>query len=328
METEDGGLARRSNTHAKKKEPKTPTVAFLLSNFRLFILKATQLYLRHPLKLFKPISYDALFYLRMIDKYNSGVNKNKRYSKNTIINNIITNNSLCVVFRAARKNGFSTLYDKVLPPLVANSISGTILFTTYLTLNKMNCDLPFFNGFASGIVNNFVNTPLQNFYVNKIINNQAEVIDLHKNNGSLIKYIISNFDKDSARSRSAHGNKRHVMLLAYAREGLAYATYFSLFERLNKKERGVWNTLSAGLLATVSLQLIKHPLSKLESIMHNFEVSSYRDVRRSINELKLLEKKSTLAILYQGFFRNTLSYLPSMTTTLILLDYLREITNN
>ena len=310
-----------------KKQHTTPTLAFLLSNFRLFIFKATQLYLRHPLKLFKPIKYDTLFYLRIVDKYHAGLKKSSRYSNNMFINNLITNNSLCVIYRSIKTNGLSTLYDKVLPPLLANSISGTVLFTTYLTLNKMNSDLLFVNGFVSGIVNTFVNTPLQNFYNNKIINNEPKILELHKNNKSLIKYVITNFNKEDFKSNINTINKKQVMRLLYLREGLSYATYFSVFEKLNDKNKNVWNTLTSGIFATVSLQIVNYPLTRVESIMTNFNVNSYKDFSKSLNELKLFEKRSVTRILYQGFLRNTISNLPSMTTTLILLYYLIYFNN-
>lgn len=317
-----------TTSDGKKKNASTPTVAFLLSNFRVFIFKSTQLYLRHPFKLFKPIKYDTLFYLRIVDSHSRGANKGNMYSRNSIINNVLANNSLCVVYRSVKMNGFSALYDKVLPPLIANSISGTVLFSSYLTLNKLNPESVFFNGVFSGVANNLVNTPLENFYKNKIINNESTLIELHKNNKSLIKYVFANFTRQNIKSAYPPGIRNHLLSLVYLREGFSYGTYFSVFEKVNEKGKNVWNTLAAGMLATVSLQLLNYPLHRLETIVTNFGVENKKTLRKAFEALKLLEKKSVTRILYQGFLKNTLSYLPSMTTTLILLDYLRDVTRN
>ncbi|XBW36441.1 hypothetical protein QEN19_002019 [Hanseniaspora menglaensis] len=314
-----------------KKKPKNTLQALLLSNFRLFIFKSTQIYLKNPLKLFKPTKYDTFFYLRVIDNYQHQLHNKQLYAKNVIINNIITNNSLCVIYRSIKVNGLKTIYDKVLPPLIANSISGTILFTTYLTIDKFNSGSVFFNGFVSGIVNTAVTRPLENFYKHKIIANQKEIIDLHKKNKSFIKYIYQNFDKASTLNSFKPGTEKQLLKLIYLREGLSYGIYFHVFESFKeseKSEKSVWKTLSAGLLATGSLQLLNYPLTRLESIINNFGTKNLKSFAKAVDEIKMLEKRSTVSIFYQGFLKNTVSYMPSMTLTLLLLDYLRDTTYN
>ena len=153
-----------------ERRPKTaPEIGFLISSFRLLVYKTTQLYLRNPLKLFKPVKYDTLYFLRIIDNHQSVVNQ-RRFVKNNLLNNIIQNNSLCVIYRTVKMSGLKTVYDKILPPLIANTVSGTVLFTTYLTLDRFQLYSSIINRFVATMVKNSINTPFENFYSNKLYN--------------------------------------------------------------------------------------------------------------------------------------------------------------
>ncbi|SGZ40996.1 uncharacterized protein HGUI_03196 [Hanseniaspora guilliermondii] len=309
-------LERRSKT--------APEIAFLVSSFRLAIFKTTQLYLRNPLKIFKPVKYDTLYFLRVIDNHQSKITS-KRFANNNILNNIIQNNSLCVIYRSIKASGFKTIYDKILPPFVANTVSGTVLFTTYLTLDRLNYFSSFTNGFLAGIVNNAINTPLENFYNNKILNNQKRVIAIHQNGGSLLKYIYENLDRNSLKNHSI--SAKFLFPYVYLKEGLSYGAYFYVFEIFKADKERMWDVLRSGVYAAISLQLVNHPMRNLDRFSRHHRITSLADFIKTLKSAKLVNRESYTKLLYKGFVKDCLFTLPTMTGTLILLDYLRSITN-
>lgn len=314
-----------NDIHNLERRPKTaPEIGFLISSFRLLIYKTTQLYLRNPLKLFKPIKYDTLYFLRIIDNHQSVVNT-RRFAKNNLLNNIIQNNSLCVIYRTVKMSGLKTVYDKILPPLIANTVSGTVLFTTYLILDKFQLYPSFVNGFVAGIVNNAVNTPLENFYTNKILNNQKQIIDIHQNNGSLLKYIYANVDRKSLTNHSRSAN--FLFPYVYLKEGLSYGLYFYVFEKFRKDDDSMWNVLKSGVYATLALHSVNHPMKRLDMFSRTHGVTSLGQFFGTLKNVRLIKNESYFNILYKGFVKDCLYTLPSMTGTLLLLDYLRSITN-
>lgn len=311
-------------SNLEKRSKTAPEIAFLVSSFRLAIFKTTQLYLRNPLKLFKPVKYDTLYFLRLIDNHQSTTN-NKRFAKHHLLNNIIQNNSLCVVYRSVKILGFKAIYDKILPPLVANIACGTALFTTYLTLDNLNYFSSFSNGFLSGIVNNAINTPLENFYNNKILNDQKKVIDIHQNNGSLLRYIYDNLDKNSIKNHSI--SAKFLFPYVYLREGLSYGAYFYVFEKLGAGKEGLWDKLRSGIFATIALQSVNYPMKTFEQFNRHHGIISFPEFMRTFKNAKLIKGESYPGMLYKGFAKNCLFKIPTMTGTLILLDYLRSITH-
>lgn len=315
-----------NNASTVEKRSKTaPEIGFLVSSFRLAIFKTTQIYLRDPLKLFKPAKYDTLYFLRLIDNHQSTIKKKKGFAKNSLLNNIIQNNSLCVVYRSVKVSGIKAIYDKMLPPLVANIACGTALFTTYLTLDNLSFFGSFSNGFLAGIVNNAVNSPLENFYNNKILNNEQKVIGIHENNGSLLKYIYNNLDKNSLKNHNI--SAKFLFPYVYLREGLSYGAYFYVFEKFGADKEALWDKLRSGILATISLQSISYPMKNMELFSRHHRIASLTEFIGTFKNVKLTTGELYSSMLYKGFANNCLFKLPTMTGTLLLLDYLRSITN-
>ena len=314
-----------TDIHTLDGRPKTASeLGFLLSSFRFAIYKTTQLYLRHPLKLFKPVKYDTLYFLRIIDNHQSAVDS-RRFSSNRLLNNIIQNNSLCVIYRTIKMSGLKTVYDKILPPLVANTVSGTILFSTYLTLDKFQLYSSFSNGVLAGLLNNAVNTPLENFYNNKILNNEKEIIEIHKKNKSLLRYIYKNINKESLMNHSP--SAKFLFPYVYLKEGLSYGVYFYVFEKFRKDNGNMWNVLKSGVLATISLQMINHPMKRLDAFSRHHSITGLKQFFITLRNVSVIKNQSYFNILYKNFVNDCFYKLPSMTGTLILLDYLRSITD-
>ncbi|OZJ02261.1 hypothetical protein BZG36_04698 [Bifiguratus adelaidae] len=88
---------------------------------RSLILQSFQLFYRAPVKLFRPLRVDYLAVARAIMPVNT---TNKRFS--------LRYSSLGVLTYAIKAKGWSFVPKQILPPLVANTLIGTILYTTYI----------------------------------------------------------------------------------------------------------------------------------------------------------------------------------------------------
>lgn len=95
------------------------------AGIRAVLYQIQTLYLRTPVKLFRPSRFDYLAYVREIANKNGNLDK-RPYS-------IRTHSSIGMLVNVIRKEGWKFIPDQVLPPLVANLITGVILYGTYLT---------------------------------------------------------------------------------------------------------------------------------------------------------------------------------------------------
>ena len=92
---------------------------------RALIYQLQSIYLRTPIKLFRPSRFDYLAYVRALaNKHDNIENKPYRF---------MTHSSLGMVINVVRKQGWKFIPDQILPPLIANSATGVILYATYLT---------------------------------------------------------------------------------------------------------------------------------------------------------------------------------------------------
>lgn len=101
------------------------TVTVSTAGIRALVYQVQSLYLRTPVKLFRPSRFDYLAYVRAIaDKHDAITIKPWKFS---------THSSIGMLINAVKKEGWKFIPDQVLPPLVANSATGLILYGTYLS---------------------------------------------------------------------------------------------------------------------------------------------------------------------------------------------------
>ncbi|KAM3160201.1 hypothetical protein ACU8KH_06538 [Lachancea thermotolerans] len=108
---------------------------------RSMVYQLTSFYLRTPVKLFRPARFDYLHYLRVLlvgeDKAQTHIEKapRSRFSKfwNPRYFYYLENSSIGLLTKGLNKYGWKVIPERVLPPLVANSVAGVVLYTTYLT---------------------------------------------------------------------------------------------------------------------------------------------------------------------------------------------------
>lgn len=101
------------------------TVSLSTAGMRALIYQIQALYLRTPVKLFRPSRFDYMVYVReLADKHDNILSKPYRFR---------THSTLGMIVGVLKKEGWKFIPDQMLPPLIANSATGVILYGTYLT---------------------------------------------------------------------------------------------------------------------------------------------------------------------------------------------------
>lgn len=160
-------------------------VSISSAGVRALFLQLQTLYLRTPVKLFRPSRFDYMVYVREQVSLKSDIlSKPYRFH---------THSGLALLTRAVRDNGWKFIPDHILPPLIANSATGLILYTTYLnTLDVFDSrrhknDAPHSRnhkvyatwdtwraGFIAGAVQSFVAAPLDAIYSRLTLSDRLE----------------------------------------------------------------------------------------------------------------------------------------------------------
>lgn len=91
---------------------------------RALVYQLQALYLRTPVKLFRPSRFDYMIYVReLANKHDNILSKPYRFH---------THSTLGMFYSVLKKEGWKFIPDQMLPPLIANSATGVILYGTYL----------------------------------------------------------------------------------------------------------------------------------------------------------------------------------------------------
>lgn len=107
-------------------------VSLSTAGIRALLYQLQALYLRTPVKLFRPSRFDYLAFVREIANKNDDLSS-KPYK-------FRTHSSIGMLVNVLKKEGWRFIPDQVLPPLIANSATGIILYGSYLTA------VDYFNG--------------------------------------------------------------------------------------------------------------------------------------------------------------------------------------
>lgn len=216
-------------------------IAVLVSGLRYVVYRLTSFYLKTPLKLFRPARFDALFYLRLMEAQKLALRQNTQKitiprTKTAAIRNALYNSSLGILIRSLRQHGWKILPQAVAPPFLANSVSGVVLYTSYLTFLPS----PFFqsttseikilpkDAFCSGALAGFmqaiVSQPIEAVYQRSTV---SEFLSLTRMHQSLWKF---GFDK--LKQAGFLGVFYGGFSLSILKESLGFAVYFGSFEYL------------------------------------------------------------------------------------------------
>ncbi|GEQ70036.1 hypothetical protein JCM33374_g3712 [Metschnikowia sp. JCM 33374] len=152
-------------------DPKTSyqSVSLSTAGLRALVYQLQTIYLRTPIKLFRPSRFDYMVYVReQANKHTNILSKPYKFR---------THSSLAILISVLKREGWRFIPDNILPPLIANSATGAILYGTYLaTLDSLSTHRgPHANfayspvdtwraGFLAGAVQSLVAAPLDAIY--------------------------------------------------------------------------------------------------------------------------------------------------------------------
>lgn len=121
----DAAGLKSHNTQSQSAKNSNQAVTLSTAGIRAVVYQLQALYLRTPVKLFRPSRFDYMAYVREV------ANKHdKIYLKPYRVR---THSSIGMLVNVLRKEGWRFIPDQVLPPLIANSATGLILYGTYLS---------------------------------------------------------------------------------------------------------------------------------------------------------------------------------------------------
>ncbi|KAG7887716.1 hypothetical protein KL905_005311 [Ogataea polymorpha] len=212
----------------------TQVVSASSAGIRAVIYQITSLYMRNPAKLFRPSRFDYLTTARALLH---GELASKPWS-------LRTHSGIALLYQSIKKEGWNFIPRQVLPPIVANSAIGVILYSTYLTLlqrfNKRNMnsiDDPspvdtFKAGFVAGAAASLAASPLDALYARS---NYSELVSGKQK--SMWEYALYKLKQIGLVGIFAGFS------LNFIKESLGFAFYFSVFELV--KNQGYHKTKAA-----------------------------------------------------------------------------------
>lgn len=234
-------------------------------------------YIRAPVKLFKPARFDYSLLLR------------HTVEQPKAVKNSWSETTPGLLWRAIQVHGLRFVPDRLLPPMIANSVVGAILYTAYLSslsivqFARGNENPTFgqavFCGAFAGAAQAVVATPLDNL----AIRFDSDV--LRDKDVSLWKYSRDTLWKIGP--RVAYGG----VMLNVLKESSSFGIFFGVYEFIKgpvfRKYRNWWQSpgffypegrpksrvlypsfvLVAGCAAACAVQLINYPMSKVQRLV-------------------------------------------------------------
>ncbi|EDO16051.1 hypothetical protein Kpol_1067p23 [Vanderwaltozyma polyspora DSM 70294] len=208
-------------------------IGALTAGGRSMVYQITSFYLRTPVKLFKPARFEYHHYLKTI--LNGEKTDKPQYPKQRY-KSLVQNSSIGILTQALNKYGWKVIPDRVLPPLLINSATGVILYSTYLnTLSYLSSVEPskdveqishntiniFASGWLAGAAQALVSTPFDAIYTRSTTAEIFESVHKYKN--------LWNFGLEKLKEIGLVGCYSGFTL-ALIKESLSYAIYFTTFE--------------------------------------------------------------------------------------------------
>ncbi|KAG2178471.1 hypothetical protein INT44_001623 [Umbelopsis vinacea] len=228
-------LGKQKLREKKQKAKEITSVGTSTAFARTIIMQSLWLFYRTPIKLFRPLRVDYLVMARALMPVNE---TNKRFSFRYTSIGMITN--------AVKAQGWKFIPRHIMPPLIANTFIGTVLYTTYIgtlplfhpasnfqlhrTFPPPPFSAVFMAGALAGAAQCVVATPLDSLKV------RFEVTDLLEGkHRSMYQYAKSTL-KELGLFSAYRG-----FTLTLARDSLACGLFFATFEWV--KQQGYYNFL-------------------------------------------------------------------------------------
>ncbi|ODV91021.1 hypothetical protein CANCADRAFT_25602 [Tortispora caseinolytica NRRL Y-17796] len=299
------------------------------------------LYLRVPAKLFRPTRLDYLAVPRLLSPAIS-----RPWS-------FTTHSGFGLISNAVRLHGWQFLIQQVLPPFIANSAIGLVLYTSYLIALPSSQDNTFSTYFKAGAFAGFAQALAASPF-DAVASRYSVAEALH---GKMPLWTYARMKlKEIGLSGVFAG-----FTLSAAKESLAFGAYFSVFESLKSAPLFPYKDSShtsqafhknltiliAGVCAAVSLQTIHYPFSRIQDIhtksleLIDFDAASataktrplstihlyrhaYSHTLKSIWKLGHNSIRGTSKWLYKGFARSIFTSIPGSSIGIIVFEIFRE----
>ncbi|CAK9437851.1 uncharacterized protein LODBEIA_P22290 [Lodderomyces beijingensis] len=277
--------AQRSPAAATRKSSNKLT-SVLAAGMRAFVYQVQAFYLRTPVKLFRPSRFDYMAYVRAFSERLDNLSE-KPYR-------FRTHSNLGMLVNVIRKEGWKFIPDQVLPPLVANSATGIILYATYLTTldhytKKRGSDKPvLFNwyapfdtwraGFVAGAAQSLAAAPVDAIYTRSSV---AEMLE--GEHGNLWRFGINKLKEVGLVGVFAGYG------FSLIKESFGFAFYFSTFETV--KTQGY----------NITYRLIKFFHDSEDAIKKQLQVWFKWDREQVDEKLQKLERYRSAKILKSSF---------------------------
>ncbi|CEP22117.1 YMC3 [Cyberlindnera jadinii] len=204
------------------------------AGIRALMYQLTTLYLRTPpAKLFRPTRVDYMAITRLFVNQDRDNGRSHGSSRRY---NFYKDSSLGVLISAVRKFGWRFIPERVLPPLFANSATGFVLYTSYLTslqhfngqkTNFLENPSPidtFRAGFVAGTFQSIAAAPIDAIYARSTANELLK--GKHEN--------LWRFGFEKLREVGFSGVFAGYGL-SFIKESISFAIYFSTFETIKNQ---------------------------------------------------------------------------------------------
>ncbi|KAI8811789.1 mitochondrial carrier domain-containing protein [Cladochytrium replicatum] len=191
---------------------------------------------KYPIKFFRPAAVNPWLVMRTIAEQ-EGRKLNMTFVKETI-----------------QTEGFGLLGKNVLPLLFANAAVGAVLFNTFSTTyerlagpdeSEYRPQHPFIAGFAAGVSQSFLATPLENIqrYVD------MNELSSQRRQTSLVKHALENLKAQFPTDANPVAWTRAVLLRGLphiiVKESIGFSLFFGVYENVRRGLRGAVDTWMA-----------------------------------------------------------------------------------
>lgn len=254
---------------------KTNNQAVTLSTagIRAVLYQLQALYLRTPVRLFRPSRFDYLAYVRALADKHDGINlKPWKFT---------THSSIALMVNAVKKEGWKFIPDQVLPPLIANSATGMILYGTYLTTldfldtnSKKQSGYGFYYspldtwraGFVAGAAQSLAAAPVDAIYARS---STAEMIN--GNHQNLWIYGLNKLKEIGLVGVFAG------YAFSFLKESFGFAFYFCTFEIVkNQFYNGTFSVIKSYRKVK---RYFRHKLSDIQNVPYDDELVDLEEKR-------------------------------------------------
>ncbi|SMN19537.1 similar to Torulaspora delbrueckii TDEL_0B05280 hypothetical protein [Maudiozyma saulgeensis] len=282
---------------------------------RTVIYRLTTFYLRIPLKLFRPPRFDYLHYVRVAYAKDNLTQDTKFYQRSP----------LHLLNHALNKYGWKVIPERVLPPLLLNSITGIALYTSYLqTASLLNKDISknsssyYINvykaGWCAGVVQAVISSPIDAIFARQSADELIKQMSKHAN---LWKYGWEKWRQIGL--IGCYGG----FLLTLFKESFGFGIYFGTFEYIKERYKDEFRDSQyinhsiifvSGVTSALLLQIMQYPISKIEKLHHKrLEAIDITITASTKSQISLLGTRNNWRSrhmhLYRNAYRETFSHL-------------------